>query len=48
MNQQAPYIRMKDFDHEDVEVEFSVSKTLNVIAMCAYDKGRELARRWLV
>lgn len=23
---------MKDFDHEDVEVEFSVSKTLNVIA----------------
>lgn len=31
-NQQAPYVRMKDFDHEDVEVEFSASKTLNIIA----------------
>lgn len=32
MNQQAPYVRTKDFDHEDVEVEFSASKALNVIA----------------
>ena len=28
----APYIRMKDYDHEDVEVEFPASKTLAIIA----------------
>lgn len=28
----APYVRTKDFDHEDVEVESSAPKTLNVIA----------------
>lgn len=28
----APYIRMKDYDHEDVDVEFSASQTLNTIA----------------
>ena len=28
----APYVRMKDYDHEDVEVEFPASKTLNTIA----------------
>ena len=28
----APYIRMKDYDHEDVEAEFPASKTLNTIA----------------
>ena len=28
----APYVRMKDYDHEDVEVEFPASKTLAIIA----------------
>ena len=28
----APYVRTKDFDHEDVEVESPAPKTLNVIA----------------
>ena len=28
----APYIRMKDYDHEDVEAEFPASKTLAIIA----------------
>lgn len=28
----APYVQMKDYDHEDVEVEFPASKTLNTIA----------------
>ena len=28
----APYIRMKDYDHEDVEAEFTADRTLSVIA----------------
>ena len=28
----APYIRMKDYDHEDVETEFTADRTLSVIA----------------
>jgi hypothetical protein len=28
----APYVQMKDYDHEDVEVEFPASKTLAIIA----------------
>ena len=28
----APYIRMKDYDHEDVEVEFRSDRTLVIIA----------------
>ena len=28
----APYVRMKDYDHEYVEVEFPASKTLAIIA----------------
>ena len=33
MKQQAPYIRAKDFDHEDIETEFTADKTLNVVFM---------------
>lgn len=28
----APYLRMKDYDHEDVETEFTSDGTLSVIA----------------
>ena len=28
----APYLRMKDYDHEDVETEFTADRTLSVIA----------------
>ncbi len=28
----APYIRMKDYDHEDVEAEFRADRTLVIIA----------------
>ena len=28
----APYVRMKDYDHEDVETEFTADRTLSVIA----------------
>ncbi len=28
----APYIRMKDYDHEDVEAEFTPDGTLAIIA----------------
>ena len=28
----APYLRMKDYDHEDVETEFRSDGTLSVIA----------------
>ena len=28
----APYIRMKDYDHEDVEAEFRADRTLAIIA----------------
>lgn len=31
MKQQAPYMRYKDFDHEDVESEFRSDKTLMLI-----------------
>ena len=31
MKQQAPYIRAKDFDHEDVETEFRADETLNAV-----------------
>ena len=31
MKQQAPYIRAKDFDHEDVETEFTADETLNAV-----------------
>lgn len=30
MKQQAPYIRAKDFDHEDIEMEFTADETLNM------------------
>jgi hypothetical protein len=32
MNQQAPYMRAKDFDHEDVDYEFTSDRTLAWIA----------------
>ena len=32
MKQQAPYIRAKDYDHEDVDTEFRSDSTLNIIA----------------
>ncbi len=32
MKQQAPYIRAKDFDHDDVETEFTADAVLNTIA----------------
>ena len=28
----TPYLRMKDYDHEDVETEFTADRTLSVIA----------------
>ena len=28
----APYVRAKDFDHEDVETEFRADRTLSLIA----------------
>ena len=28
----APYLRMKDYDHEDVEAEFRADRTLVIIA----------------
>ena len=31
MKQQAPYIRAKDFDHEDIETEFTADETLNTL-----------------
>ena len=27
----APYVRAKDFDHEDVETEFRADETLNAV-----------------
>lgn len=32
MKQQAPYIRAKDFDHDDVDTEFRADRTLAIIA----------------
>lgn len=32
MKQQAPYVRMKDYDHEDVDTEFTSDGTLRWIA----------------
>ena len=32
MKQQSPYVRAKDYDHEDVETEFTASQILNTIA----------------
>ena len=32
MKQQAPYIRHKDYDHEDVDTEFTADGMLNTIA----------------
>ena len=55
----APYIRMKDYDHEDVEVEFPASKTLAIIAnilasigvfallMCAIAVVAQVPESWL-
>lgn len=31
MKQQAPYIRAKDFDHEDIETEFIADEILNAV-----------------
>lgn len=31
MKQQAPYMRAKDFDHEDVDTEFRADETLNAV-----------------
>lgn len=31
MNQQAPYMRVKDYDHEDIEAEFRSDKTLMIV-----------------
>ncbi len=32
MKQQAPYIRHKDYDHEDVDAEFTSDGTLAIVA----------------
>ena len=32
MMNHAPYVRVKDYDHEDVETEFTADRTLAVIA----------------
>lgn len=29
--EQAPYVRMKDYDHEDVDAEFRADETLNAV-----------------
>ena len=55
----APYVRMKDYDHEDVEVEFTSDGTLAVIAnvlasigvfallMCAIATMAQVPESWL-
>ena len=55
----APYIRMKDYDHEDVEAEFTPDGTLSVIAnilasigvftllMCAIAVLAQVPESWL-
>jgi len=32
MKQQAPYMRAKDYDHEDIDVEFKADGTLAIVA----------------
>ena len=55
----APYVRMKDFDHEDVEAEFTSDGTLSIIAnvlaslgvftllMCAIAVVAQVPESWL-
>ena len=55
----APYLRMKDYDHEDVETEFTADRTLTVIAnvlasigvfallMCAIAIVAQVPESWL-
>ena len=55
----APYLRMKDYDHEDVETEFTSDGTLSVIAnvlasigvftllMCAIVVVAQVPESWL-
>ena len=55
----APYLRMKDYDHEDVETEFTADRTLSIIAnvlasigvftllMCAIAVVAQVPESWL-
>ena len=55
----APYVRMKDYDHEDVETEFTSDGTLSIIAnilasigvftllMCAIAVVAQVPESWL-
>ena len=59
MMNKAPYVRMKDFDHEDVEAEFTSYGTLSIIAnilasfgvftllMCAIAVVAQVPESWL-
>ena len=55
----APYLQMKDYDHEDVETEFTSDGTLSIIAnilasigvftllMCAIAVVAQVPESWL-
>ena len=55
----APYVRVKDYDHEDVETEFTADRTLSIIAnvlasigvftllMCAIAVVAQVPESWL-
>lgn len=57
--EQAPYVRYKAYDHEDIDVEFTASGTLNVLAnvlaslgvfallMCAIAIVAQVPESWL-
>lgn len=59
MKQQAPYMRYKDFDHEDIATEFTSDGTLSIIAnalasfgvfaalMCAIAVVAQVPESWL-
>lgn len=55
----APYVRIKNYDHEDVETEFTADRTLSIIAnvlasigvftllMCAIAVVAQVPESWL-
>ena len=59
MKQHAPFLQAKDFDHEDVETEFTSDGTLSIIAnilasigvftllMCAIAVVAQVPESWL-
>ena len=59
MMNKAPYVRIKNYDHEDVETEFTADRTLSIIAnvlasigvftllMCAIAVVAQVPESWL-